>query len=195
MKGIIYQKGFNQKQKHQAVSLYHEAFGDKIALAVKSREKRLKLLHESFESDYCFTALKDNQLIGIAGFQTSKGSLTNGLDYSQLIKQLGFIKGNKAALVFSLFDRKADENQLLMDGICVDSRFRSQGIGKSLLDRVIKYATNKHFSNVRLDVINTNPRAMALYQRYGFETVKTENFPYLEKYLGFSGSTTMLYYL
>jgi ribosomal protein S18 acetylase RimI-like enzyme len=45
---------------------------------------------------------------------------------------------------------------------------------------------------VRLDVINTNPKAKKLYENIGYKSIKTVNFPYLEKLLGFSGVTTMI---
>jgi ribosomal protein S18 acetylase RimI-like enzyme len=45
---------------------------------------------------------------------------------------------------------------------------------------------------VRLDVINTNPKAKKLYENIGYKSIKTANFPYLERLLGFSGVTTMI---
>jgi ribosomal protein S18 acetylase RimI-like enzyme len=45
---------------------------------------------------------------------------------------------------------------------------------------------------VRLDVINTNPKAKKLYENIGYKSIKMVSFPYLEKLLGFSGVTTMI---
>jgi len=76
-------------------------------------------------------------------------------------------------------------------GIAVDSRCRGQGIGSKLLDQIIQYALENRFETVRLDVIDSNPRAKKLYESKGFVAIKSESYPYLKWLIGFSGSTTM----
>ncbi|MEU4501564.1 GNAT family N-acetyltransferase [Streptomyces sp. NPDC024089] len=44
---------------------------------------------------------------------------------------------------------------------------------------------------IRLDVIDVNPRARALYERHGFTAARTEHTPYLRGLMGFSAVTTM----
>ncbi len=44
---------------------------------------------------------------------------------------------------------------------------------------------------IRLDVIDTNPRAKKLYKQKGFEVVKEEVYLYLSWLLGFGVSSTM----
>jgi len=45
---------------------------------------------------------------------------------------------------------------------------------------------------LRLDVVDTNPRAHALYEREGFAVTKIERTPYLQKLMGFSSSREMV---
>ncbi|MFT7007214.1 MAG: hypothetical protein ACJAXJ_001728 [Colwellia sp.] len=45
--------------------------------------------------------------------------------YSELPSQLGFIKANWTAVIFSIYDRKAAFKELMMDGITVRKRKRS----------------------------------------------------------------------
>lgn len=188
------QHRFSSKQTVKAVYLYHQAFGDKIAIAVKNKPKRLELLSDSLNPDFAFVAIDGkNELVGIAGFQTVKGSLTNGITYKQLIVKLGFLKGHWAAIIFILFDRKLREGQLLMDGISVDVTMRSKGIGTKLLNAIKTYALDNKFETIRLDVIDTNPRAKKLYLSLGFKVIDIQSFPYLKKLLGFSGVTTLEY--
>jgi len=188
---IIYQKGLPEKHKSNAVRLYDDAFGAKFSVAVRSYEKRIFLLNSCFMPEYAIVAIYDGKLIGIAGFHTPNGSLTGGITYRHLISQLGFIKGNWAALIFSLYDRKPTPGELVMDGIVVHSDFRGKGVGSRLLEEVVTYAKENEFNRVRLDVIDINPKAKKLYKRKGFKAVKSEYFPYLRWLLGFSGSTTM----
>lgn len=44
---------------------------------------------------------------------------------------------------------------------------------------------------LRLDVIDTNPVARRLYERVGFQPVRTERFPYMKWLLGFAAATQM----
>ena len=46
-------------------------------------------------------------------------------------------------------------------------------------------------SRVRLDVIDTNPRARALYERNGFQAIETDEFGPFEHLFGFSSATRM----
>lgn len=41
----------------------------------------------------------------IAGFSTAKEALTSGIDYRGLVSELGWMKGNRAAVVFRLYER------------------------------------------------------------------------------------------
>ena len=193
MDEIIYQVGIPHEFKDEAITLYEEAFGKKISVAIGEDSERRKVLSNCFILEYAISALKNDQLVGIAGIHTQKGSLTGGIGYKELISQLGFIKGNKAALVLSLYEREPKEGELVMDGISVHPSYRGKGIGGMLLDKVKEYALSEGLNRVRLDVIDINPRAKALYERKGFKVVKKEKFPYLRSILGFGGSETMIF--
>jgi ribosomal protein S18 acetylase RimI-like enzyme len=78
-----------------------------------------------------------------------------------------------------------------MDGIAVHCAYRGQGIGNTLIDKIICHATDLGLKSIRLDVIDTNPKAQKLYEKKGFRAIKTEQFPYLKWLLGFSSNTTM----
>jgi len=188
---ITYSTGLPEQLRSKAASLYDAAFGKKFSVAVQSDENRLVLLSRCFMPEYAIAAMSDNELVGIAGFHTSSGSLTGGITYGALLSQLGFIKGNWAALIFGLYQRKPAQGELVMDGIAVHSEARGKGIGSRLLEEIENYAKEHGFDRVRLDVIDINPKAKKLYERKGFKAVKTEHFPYLRWLLGFAGSTTM----
>ena len=79
-----------------------------------------------------------------------------------------------------------------MDGIAVDAAHRSRGIGSLLLDEVAAVAVELGCRRIRLDVIDVNPRARALYERHGFVATKTEHTPYLRSLMGFGSATTMI---
>ena len=191
--GIQYQFGLPESLRTQAARLYDQAFGAKFSVAVKDRDQRIRLISSSMLLPYAVAAISDDQLVGLAGFQTPAGSLTKGINQQVLFKQLGLFNGVRAALVFSLFEREAKESELLMDGIAVSKEMRGHGIGTQLLGKLKEFAKEQEFTQIRLDVIDTNSAAKRLYERQGFEETGTEHFNYLRGLLGFGAATTMVY--
>lgn len=188
----VFRPGLPERFRSCAALLYDQAFGENFSVAVRSRESRILLLKNCFLPEYAIVAELDHRLIGIAGFHSPTGSFTGGITYRGLLSQLGFVKGNWAAFIFSLYARKPSPGELVMDGIAVDIDARGRGVGSRLLDEVAAYARVHGFDYVRLDVIDINPKAKKLYERKGFIAVKSEFFPKLRWLLGFSASTTML---
>ncbi|MFD0385590.1 GNAT family N-acetyltransferase [Streptomyces stramineus] len=78
-----------------------------------------------------------------------------------------------------------------MDGIAVAPGIRGRGVGSLLIEEVAAVAAEQDCRQIRLDVIDTNPRARALYERLGFTAVRTERTPYLRGLMGFGAVTTM----
>ncbi len=188
---IRYQIGLPERFRASAAALYDEAFGAKFSLAIRSGERRRRLLRNCLMPAYAIVALWEDRLAGIAGLHTPDGALTGGMTYAELLALLGFIRGNRAALVFSLYEREPAPGELLMDGIAVHPEARGKGVGGRLLGEVVAYAAAHGFDRVRLDVIDTNPGARKLYDRNGFRAVKTEPFAYLRWLLKFGASTQM----
>ncbi len=185
-------RGIPEQYREQAAELYDEAFGQKFSAAIASRERRIELFIESFKLEYAVAAIADGGIVGLAGFQTDDGSLTSGIDYKLLLSQLGFIRGNKAALIFSLYERAKKPDEMIMDGIVVGSSMRGIGIGTRLLEEVASIARELKYQTLRLDVIDANPGARRLYERRGFVVTEEVKFGYLRWILGFGGATTML---
>lgn len=184
-------QGIPLEHRDRTAHLYDIAFGTKLALAIPNSADRLRLLSKTMQLEFSVGAFDGGQLIGIAGFSTAQGSLTGGINYCGLLSELGWIKGNRAAFVFSLYERKAVEGELLMDGIVVDPEYRGKGIGTRLFSALKNFSESNTYSTIRLDVIDTNLAARRLYERLGFCVVKTEQFECLRGILGFGASTTM----
>lgn len=188
---IRYEWGIAPEFVLDAVQLYDQAFAKKVSLAIESDKARKRVLRRSFMLDHAVVAILNNKLVGIAGWHTATGSLTSGIGYWGLVSELGFLKATRAALIFAFYERTPAKDELLMEGIAVDADARGKGIGSMLLDKVKEYAKANHFTSIRLDVIDTNPRAKKLYERKGFKVVKVERFSYLKPILGFSSSSMM----
>ncbi|MEM7281232.1 MAG: GNAT family N-acetyltransferase [Pseudomonadota bacterium] len=181
-----------ENYRMEAASLYDDAFGPKLAVAIANPDTRRSLIAESLNLRFAFAAIANDNLVGIAGYRTEEGSLTEGLSFDALKRSLGLIKGTRAALLLSFYERGLKPKELLMDGIAVHCSMRGKGVGTQLLQALCNYAKGHHYHQIRLDVIDTNPRARQLYERNGFEATHTENFGYLRWFFGFGASTTLI---
>lgn len=188
---IEYKFGVSEHHREAAVALYDQAFSSKFSLAIANSEKRLAIFSACFNLSCAIGAVEDDALVGLLGFQTTQGSLTSQLTPSLLFTHLGIIKGLRALAIFALYDRETTPGTLLLDGITVRDDKRSLGIGGKMLEQLTAYGLSQGYSAMRLDVIDTNPKAKQLYERHGFTATKTERFPYLRWLLGFGASTTM----
>lgn len=188
---IHIKQGWDLQNSMAVAELYEEAFGSKFSRAIPNKTRRIITLSKSFDPEYSFAAYRDDNIVGLCGFNISSGSLTGGISAKGLMNQLGVLPRLWACAVFSLFERQPENGELVMDGIAVESDSRGKGVGSLLLEHIISYALNNGYSSVRLDVIDSNPRAKKLYESKGFVAVKSDSFPYLKWLIGFSGSTTM----
>lgn len=182
--------GLTSEQLPQAIALFDEAFEQKMTLAIADVAVRRRFFGKIFSGQACLGALKDGKVIGAAGFQTPtdafSGGLTGrGVPWATVRRHLGFLQSIRAALFFKLFERETDVDTLLMDGIFVDEAARGLGIGRMLLDALVAYGAEHGFKQVKLGVIDTNPRAKALYERVGFVVQARKKMGVLKWLLGF----------
>ncbi|MBO4473747.1 MAG: ribosomal protein S18-alanine N-acetyltransferase [Clostridiales bacterium] len=55
--------------------------------------------------------------------------------------------------------------------IAVKRKYRRQGLGRYLLDRIVEWAKEKEITKIHLEVRSENEAAVHLYRTYGFEEV------------------------
>jgi hypothetical protein len=77
---IKFQRGLPESFRANATALYDQAFGPKFSVAIRSKQGRLSLLLEDcFVPEYAIVVTAGDELAGLVGFHTSKGSFTGGL--------------------------------------------------------------------------------------------------------------------
>ena len=67
---------------------------------------------------------------------------------------------------------KVDRDWLVIDDICVDEKYRGNGIGRKLVDFAYRFAKEKGLDKVELNVYTDNRDAVRFYKRLGFKTQK-----------------------
>lgn len=186
------QDGIPDGAKTQAARLYWNAFGEKLGSVMGPDEKALGFINRVLDPSHAISAVdRHGKLLGVVGFKTSKGALVGG-DYSDLTAIYGQLGAVWRAGLLSLLERDLDNDRFLMDGIFVAPEARGKGVGSALLNAVMEEGRKRGYPSVRLDVIDKNPRAKALYERHGFETVKTSKLGPLKHIFKFQSAATMV---
>ncbi|WLW58146.1 GNAT family N-acetyltransferase [Streptomyces sp. YU58] len=187
---VTVRRGVPAGAERRAAELYWDAFGRKLGPALNPPDKAVPFLAAHLNSDRAVCALLDGQLVGLAGYQLGGRALTGG-SAAAVLRAYGHLRGLHRLLILALFERRPTPGQLVMDGIAVDPRLRGRGVGSLLIEEVAAVAAEHDCREIRLDVIDVNPRARALYERRGFTAVRTEYTPWLRGLLGFGAVTTM----
>lgn len=175
-----------------AARLYWQAFGGKLGTVLGPRDKAYALLDRVMQGDHAIVALSESgALLGLVGFKTPRGAFAGG-DVADLRGIYGTFGALWRAGLLWLLERDLDNDRFLMDGICVTDTARGQGVGTALLDAICAEGRSRGYPAVRLDVIDANPRARALYERQGFVPMRTSRLGLLRLVFGFSAATTMV---
>ncbi|MCX4733721.1 N-acetyltransferase [Streptomyces sp. NBC_01363] len=159
-------RGIPEGAERQVAALYWEAFGRKLGSALGPPGKGRAFLASHLHHDRGITVLDGmGRVIGITGYDLAGRALLGG-SARDVLSCYGPLRGLPRLALLALFTRKPAEGELVMDGICVAAAHRGSGIGGLLLREVAAVAAENACSRIRLDVIDVNPRAKALYERH-----------------------------
>ncbi|NEX46068.1 GNAT family N-acetyltransferase [Rhodobacter sp. ETT8] len=143
-------------------------------------------------ADHCICALSDEgRLLGIAGFKSPQGSFAGGAS-EDLRRVYGYWGAAWRGALLRLLQSDIDNDRFLIDGLCVARDQRGQGIGSALVSALMDEARRRGYGAIRLEVIDTNIRARALYERLGFAPWRSETLGLLRHVFGFSRAVTMV---
>lgn len=176
-------------QQREAAEIYYEAFQHKLTPILGMPQQAKDILHTSMHTNNAFAAVQEGQLLGLVGFHHEGQHLVD-VRFGALVKAFGMIGGSWRAMLGSLLARSPAPGELLMDGIAVHPQARGQGVGTHLFAALFAFAVERAYKRIRLDVVNSNPRARQLYERLGFIAVSTASVPFMKPF-GFTTVTTM----
>lgn len=190
--GVTVFRGLHASLRPQAARLYWDAFGGKLGRVLGPDERALRFFRRVIREDLCFSAVGDGgELVGIAGYKTPAGSFAGG-SWADLTDTYGRWGGRWRGGILWTLGREVDNDRFLIDGICVAKNHRGKGVGSRLLAALYQEAAERGYEAVRLDVVQENWRARALYERQGFRAVRTEELGVLRFLFGFASSTVMV---
>ncbi len=186
---ISIQLGVPSENIDAATTLYCDAFHEKLTPFLGTKDRAARFLASGLEPSRAFVALRGSSVVGIAGFKVNgKGLFEPG--FGRFAKEYGWTAPARV-LGLLLVERPERPDYLLMDGIAVSQAVRGKGIGTRLLQAIEAHARKLKKVAGRLDVIDTNPGARRLYERFGFEAIKTTGIGPLKHIFPFQASTEM----
>ncbi|SDF30330.1 GNAT family N-acetyltransferase [Limimaricola pyoseonensis] len=184
--------GFGDAERAEVAEMYWEAFGPKLGRVLGPRRRALAFLRDALDPRHALCArAADGRLLGVAGFKTRQGALVGG-DLAAMSRSYGPVGALWRVALLALLERDVDNERFLMDGLFVHAAARGCGVGSRLLEAIAQEARARGYREVRLDVIDENPRARALYERRGFRAVARQRSGPLRAVFGFRAATTMV---
>ncbi len=189
---VTIRHGFPASQRNEAADLYWQAFGGKLGRVMGPRDKALQFLDAVIRPDHAIVAVGDDgRLLGLAGFKSPLGSFASG-GPEELRRIYGWFGSIWRAGLIRALERDVDNDRFLLDGICVARQARGHGIGAALLHAFCDEGRQRGYTAARLDVIDTNWRAKALYEREGFVIDSTDDIGLLRFAFGFRHAHAMV---
>ncbi|MGH1356013.1 MAG: GNAT family N-acetyltransferase [Thalassovita sp.] len=182
--------GFTEDERAMVAALYWQAFREKLGKVMGPEDKALPFIIKALDPSHALVARQDGVLLGVAGIKTADGTLVDG-DFVDMRRTYGMLGALWRIGLLSMLERELEPDVCQMDGIFVSAQARGKGVGTILLDAVADHARQTGARVVRLDVIDTNPRAEALYRRRGFVPLKRENTGPLKWVFGFGSALKM----
>jgi ribosomal protein S18 acetylase RimI-like enzyme len=183
--------GFREGERTHLARLYWQAFGAKLGKVMGPKDRALPFFERVFNPGFALAARdQSGNLLGVAGFKTAEGGLVEG-GWREIAQVYGWFGAAWRTMLLSVLERDLQPGVFQMDGIFVDETARGMGVGTALLNAIMDEARKRNCREVQLDVIDTNPRARALYERVGFTPVLTEGTGPFRYLFGFKSATRM----
>ncbi|MCZ4259527.1 GNAT family N-acetyltransferase [Limimaricola sp. G21655-S1] len=184
--------GFDEAERKRIAELYWDAFGAKLGRVLGPRRLALRFVERALDPDHALCARDgDGTLLGVAGFKTAQGALVSGG-----LRGMRSAYGEAGALwragLLTLLETDTDNRRFLIDGIFVAPEARGRGVGSRLIEALAQEARQRGYVEIRLEVIDENPRARALYERRGFTAAGRRPLGVLRLLFGFRAATTMI---
>ena len=172
-----------------AVHLFLGALHDKLIPILGNDGRAQDVLEKNLDTTHCLAAVCDQELVGILAIEDSTSSFLNPR-LKTLIKAYGILGGVFRMCGLALLHHSTAPDELYVDGIAVVAEMRGNGIGSRLLHMLESIALKKEIRTISLEVIDTNPKAEALYRRNGFFVTKQRTIWPLNYFIKFPFQST-----
>jgi GNAT superfamily N-acetyltransferase len=193
---ITITRQLNEEQKDQAARLFYDSFSlkfDHFYWLKGDADRATALLRQGMNFENGTYALQDGCVIGGMALTTGQDGFEH---YSfAIVRQFyGWLRGLWFIFRQQLFHSskgRHGKDSVIVAELFVAESARGQGIGSRLLAEAEQHARTLGRQFLTLDVVDTNPGALRLYQRLGFEIIRTMPTGIFTKGAGFTKVYTM----
>jgi ribosomal protein S18 acetylase RimI-like enzyme len=174
----------------QAVEILLDAFWLKVEhleLFNPSREIARRVYAGSLDFDLARFAVEGERVLGVAGLDYGGGHFLR-LRWAALRREFGW-PGTLGRWFFSRLStlQPVGRNSMRIAVIATAVEARGSGVGTALIEETCEFARLQGCTSLKLEVVDTNPRAKALYERLGFRTVYRLHTGFITRRGGFTG--------
>ena len=188
---VSIQKGLPPELVGSASELFLSALSEKFVPILGDDEKATELVESSIIVSSCFSALEDSQLLGVLAIQTEDQNFIDP-SFKDLRTHYGFWGAIVKGVALHLLQHKPKPKGLHVEGIAVVDFVRGKGVGTKLFEELMSFAETHNFEKITLEVVDTNHRALQLYERLGFTIQKRSKIWPVNKIIGWPFSETIL---
>lgn len=180
-----------EADREQIAAVFVDAFYMHWKQLSTDQEKIAKALKNSLRLEYFIVAERQGEILGFLGYALGQQRAVQ-LNIKDFQKHFGFFKGYMVVMAL----RDDFEKNLNLPGSCcyIDQLgVASKHSGRGIATTLIQYLFDKEeYAEYRLNVIDTNDRALSLYKKLGFEETSREPVKFA-KQRGFSAYIHMQY--
>ena len=180
-------------QRRQAARICFDAFAAKFRVFMlfeDDPQKGAAALCDCLNFEACFFALQGGKAVGLIGLDHGKTRFKH-FSMRNLKRHYGLFGACWRVIFDKLYIHRIRPDELHIDSIAVSSDARGKGVGSLLIDAAFSHGCALGLKKATLEVVDTNPRAQALYERIGFAVTKTKRYGFLTRSAGFEAAAHM----
>jgi ribosomal protein S18 acetylase RimI-like enzyme len=190
--GLEVVRGIEERHLHAAAEILYHGFEHKLRPTLGGKRRALASVRGALVGARMLGALRDGELVGVGVLIGPSDNRTSFATRTALHRYLGFWTGlHRLAMSMAALGRP-QALELFIDALAVRADQRGRGVGTALLRGAFDLAGELGVERLRLQVVDTNPRAKALYERMGFHAAAAHRVPLVGSIMGFSAYTDMV---
>jgi GNAT superfamily N-acetyltransferase len=155
-----------------AARIFYDAFPlkvERLMIFPRSREQGLRIIEASIVPPTTLGAVADGELRGVCAYQ-DRDAPSMALTYRALRAEFGpWAAAWRAGMNLPDVWSNPALGTRRIEAVAVAGSARGKGVGSALLQEVEALARRDGMEALALEVVDTNPDAMRLYERLGFE--------------------------
>ncbi len=166
--------GLTAESRLLAAKLLWEAFSGKLQRPLGEVERAQEFLAATLDPETTALTWGDEELLG-AVVLTDAEHRSSSDDWEVAREIYGTVGAARRLALLAPLETTPPAGCLYVDWVAVAPQARGRGVGSKLLAFADEVAQDRGLSAVALDVVDSNPRAQALYCRLGFDVESTRS--------------------